>query len=208
MSGLRERQKAGRERRIVEAAAHLFRNASYDAVKIETIAECAEVSAGTIYNYYKNKGDLLVAIVSLEVHEVLNAGEAVIANPPREVEKAVDRLFAIYLEHSLVYLSKAMWRDAMAISTQQPDSPSGVLYAELDRRLASQVCALIRKLQELGSVRSEIDSIAVGQMLFNNMNMMFTVFVKTESMSLRKLRSAVARQSRPLLRAIATSSPR
>jgi AcrR family transcriptional regulator len=208
MSGLRERQKAGRERRIVEAAAHLFRNASYDAVKIETIAERAEVSAGTIYNYYKNKGDLLVAIVSLEVHEVLNAGEAVVADPPEDVEKAVGRLFAIYLEHSRVYLSKAMWRDAMAVSTQQPDSPSGRLYAELDTRLAEQVCALIRKLQERGAVRTEIDSIAVGQMLFNNMNMMFTIYVKSEAMSVRKLLSIIARQARPLLRAIVTSSPR
>jgi AcrR family transcriptional regulator len=205
MSGLRERQKAGREQRIVKAAAHLFRRASYGAVKIEAIAGRAEVSAGTIYNYYKNKGDLLVAIVSLEVHEVLNAGKAVVADPPCDVEKAVGKLFAIYLEHSRVYLSKAMWRDAMAISTQQPNSPSGRLYAELDTRLAEQVCALIRKLQELGAVKAEVDSIAVGQMLFNNMNNMFTVYVKTEAISVRKLLSVIARQSRPLLRAIVTS---
>ena len=56
-------------------------------------------------------------------------GDAGAADPPEDVEKAVGRLFAIYLEHSRVYLSKAMWRDAMAVSTQQPDSPSGRLYA-------------------------------------------------------------------------------
>ena len=202
MAGLRERQKESRDTRIVAAAARFFRDKGYDGVKMEMIATKADVSIGTIYNYYQNKGDLLVAIVAMEVNEVLNVGQKLVSRPPSEVEQAVDRLFAIYLEHSLVYLSKAMWRDAMAVSTQQPDSPSGLLYADLDRRLASQVCALIRKLQERGAVKPEIDSIAVGQMLFNNMNMMFTVFVKTETMSLSKLRREVSRQNRPLLDAI------
>ena len=155
MTGLRERQKQRRDRQIVEAAAGLFREAGYAEVKIETIAAAADVAIGTIYNYYQNKGDLLLAILAMEVNEVLNAGEAVVARPPSDVEQAVDRLFAIYLEHSLVYLSKAMWRHAMATSIEQPDSPFGRLYSDLDRRLADQVCALIRKLQSIGSVRSD-----------------------------------------------------
>jgi len=202
MAGLRERQKESRDTRIIAAAARFFRDKGYDGVKMEMIATKADVSIGTIYNYYQNKGDLLVAIVAMEVNEVLNVGQKLVSRPPAEVEQAVDRLFAIYLEHSLVYLSKEMWRHAMAISTQQPDSPSGRLYADLDRRLADQVCALIEKLQEAGSVQDRIDARAVGEMLFNNMNMMFTVFVKTETMSLSKLRREVSRQNRPLLDAI------
>jgi AcrR family transcriptional regulator len=205
MAGLRERQKESRDRRIVEAAAELFREFGYDGVKMEAIAAEAQVSIGTIYNYYQNKGDLLVAIVAMEVNEVLNVGEKLVARPPADVEQAVDRLFAIYLEHSLVYLSKEMWRHAMAISTQQPDSPSGRLYADLDRRLAVQVCALIGKLQKVGQVMGDIDVRAVGEMLFNNMNMMFTIFVKTESMTLPKLRREVSRQNKPLLGAIRRS---
>ena len=63
MSGLRERQKALRHDRILEAAARLFREHGYEDVKMEAIAAAAEVAIGTIYNYYQNKGDLLVAIV-------------------------------------------------------------------------------------------------------------------------------------------------
>ena len=110
MAGLRAKHKADRHQRIIEAAARLFRSQGYDTVKMEAITAAAEVSIGTIYNYYRNKGDLLVAIVSMEVHEVLAAGETVIADPPRNAEKAVARLVANYIEHSLVYLSKEMWR--------------------------------------------------------------------------------------------------
>ena len=88
MTGLRARQKADRHQRILQAAAELFRSSGYEGAKIEAIAALAEVSIGTIYNYYENKGDLLVAIVAMEVNEVLNAGRLVIENPPADVAKA------------------------------------------------------------------------------------------------------------------------
>jgi AcrR family transcriptional regulator len=203
MAGLRAKHKADRHQRIVEAAARLFRTQGYDAVKMEAIAAAAEVSIGTIYNYYKNKGDLLVAIVSMEVHEVLAAGERVIADPPHHAEKAVAKLIANYIEHALVYLSKEMWRQAMAITTQQPDSPSGVAYNELDEALARQTAKLIKKLQTLGLVQVGVDAQALGEMIFNNTNMMFTIFVKQEAMSVATLLARIRRQNRTLVQAIA-----
>jgi AcrR family transcriptional regulator len=203
MAGLRAKHKADRHQRIVEAAARLFRTQGYDAVKMEAIAVAAEVSIGTIYNYYKNKGDLLVAIVSMEVHEVLAAGERVIADPPRTAEKAVAKLIANYIEHALVYLSKEMWRQAMAITTQQPDSPSGVAYNELDEALARQTSKLIKKLQTLGLVQVGVDAQAIGEMIFNNTNMMFTIFVKQEDMTVATLLARIRRQNRTLVQAIA-----
>ncbi len=52
-------------------------------------------------------------------------------------------------------------------------------------------------------MRADIDTRAVGEMLFNNTNQMFTVFVKTEAMTLDALKRAIRRQNRPLLDAIA-----
>ncbi|MGL5010007.1 MAG: TetR/AcrR family transcriptional regulator, partial [Paracoccaceae bacterium] len=77
---LRARQKADRNARIIEAAAEMFRADGFDAVRMEDIAVRAEVSPGTVYNYFPTKGDLLVAIVSREVEEVLAAGEATVTN--------------------------------------------------------------------------------------------------------------------------------
>jgi AcrR family transcriptional regulator len=203
MSGLRARQKADRHRRIIEAAAELFREAGYEGAKIEAIAAQAEVSVGTIYNYYENKGDILGAIVSLEVNEVLNAGQGVVARPPANVGDALDTLIGIYIEHSLHYLSKEMWRQAMAISTQLPDSPFGQVYTGLDRALTEQIRALIARLQTLGLVRQDIDGAALGELIFNNMNMMFIEFVKRDAAKIPELRAAIRRQNRILVAAIA-----
>jgi AcrR family transcriptional regulator len=199
MSGLRQKQKADRHDRILEAAAGLFREFGYEAVKMEAIAAAAEVSIGTIYNYYQNKGDLLVAIVSLEVHEVLKAGEEVIARPPHSAERAVDSLIGGYVEHSLHYLSKEMWRQALAISTQQPASPFGETFMDLDVALARQTCSLIEKLQSLNLLDPQADARSLGEIIFNNTNMNFITFVKTEAMSIPELRATLRRQHRALM---------
>ena len=194
MTGLREKQKAHRHDRILDAATRLFREQGYETVKMDAIAAAAEVSIGTIYNYYRNKGDLLVAIVSLEVEEVLRAGEGVIADPPGSAERAVDALIGGYVEHSLHYLSKEMWRQAMAISTVQPTSPFGETYAALDVALARQTCQLLEKLQALGTLSREADAKSLGELIFNNTNMNFVAFVKCEEMALADLRRLLRRQ--------------
>lgn len=83
MTGLRERQKADRHRRILAAAMARFRRDGFHAARIEDLAMDAEVSIGTVYNYYGTKGDLLMAAVALEVEEVLAAGTRFfVTHPP------------------------------------------------------------------------------------------------------------------------------
>lgn len=187
MTGLRERQKADRTRRILEAASSLFRAQGYDPVRIEDIAAAAEVSTGTCYNYFSTKGDLLLAIVSMEVEEVVEAGNAVVVAPPADIVEALDRLIRLYYDHSLHYLSKEMWRKAMAFSIEAPGTPFSQHYTELDAMLAAQVCDLIAALQARGLVRPGVDPSVLGQIVFNNLNQMFIEFVKHEAMPLADL---------------------
>jgi len=64
LAGLREEDKTLREQRIVTAAEHLFLKNGYVDTRIEDIAAEAEVSVGTIYNYFQNKTDMLLRIVA------------------------------------------------------------------------------------------------------------------------------------------------
>lgn len=207
MTGLRARQKADRNRRILEAATTLFRQQGYDSARIEDIAEMAEVSVGTLYNYYQNKGDILVATVSMEVTEVLEAGEMIVANPPLNVNEALSALINQYYDHSLVYLSKEMWRTAMASSIQQPETPLSKRYTELDQRLCAQVVQLIETLQRRGVVIAGVDTRALGEVFFNNLNLMFIEFCKVEAMPLEELKARVAEQHRPIAALISSVKP-
>jgi len=195
MTGLRERQKADRTRRILEAAARLFRDHGYGAIRIEDIAQAAEVSVGTLYNYFTNKGDLLLAIVSMEVEEVVESGKSVVADPPADIAQALARLIGIYYDPSLFYLSKEMWRTAMAISIEAPETPFSARYTALDGLLTAQVCDLIRELQRRGYARPQVEPEAMGQVIFNNLNQMFIEYVKQDDMPVAALHAATARQN-------------
>jgi AcrR family transcriptional regulator len=60
----RERLKQEREERILDAAAAVFARKGYHEATIRDIAELADVADGTIYNYFENKFDLLIGIMS------------------------------------------------------------------------------------------------------------------------------------------------
>jgi hypothetical protein len=122
----------------------------------------------------------------------------VVDDPPQDVGTALDRLTHIYYDHSLEYLSKEMWRAAMALSIEAPDTPNGARYSELDRRLSAQVTDLIVALQNRGVVSRDLDAGPMGELLFNNLNQMFIDFVKDDAMTLDMLKAKVAAQTRPV----------
>ncbi len=200
MSGLRERQKVDRERRILTAAIQKFRDEGYKRARIEDLAEEAEVSVGTVYNYYGTKGDILIAVVAMEVEEVLAEGQAIVDGPPPDLCDALNALIFCYYDHSLHYLTKEMWRTAMALAIEAPGTPNGMRYAALDQALSAQVAALVARFQADGRVRADVDTRAIGQVLFNNLNQMFIEFVRNEAMTLDALRAAVAAQTAPIAR--------
>ncbi|MER8706981.1 hypothetical protein NKH49_15575 [Mesorhizobium sp. M1088] len=51
-------------------------------------------------------------------------------------------------------------------------------------------------------MRRDIDGPALGELIFNNMNMMFIEFVKREEARIAELRAAIRRQNRILVAAI------
>jgi AcrR family transcriptional regulator len=196
MAGLRERQKAGRRRDILAAAAKLFRRDGFADTSIEAIAAEAEVAAGTVYNYFESKGDLLIALVALDGEEVRAAGKAILVAPPKDPVQAVIKLLAFYVDHSLIHLSKELWRNAMANALSQPASPFGLGYAELDRKLADQVGDLVAALQARGQVDPVIDAKTAGDVLFEVVNSLFMTFVAREEMPVALLKKRLTRQVR------------
>lgn len=166
----------------------------------------ADVSVGTVYNYYQTKGDILIATVAMEVEEVLTTGAAIVANPPMGVDRALLTLIWGYYDHSLEYLSKEMWRTAMALAIDAPGTPNGLRYSALDQRLSAQVTDLLRALKARGEIRADVEIDVLGEVLFNNLNQMFQDFVRDDVMPLETLRARVARQTEPIARLIGTQA--
>jgi AcrR family transcriptional regulator len=60
----RERRVAARKVQILDAAARLFAEKGFHRTTTKDIAEAADVSEGTLYNYFENKEDMLLGIMS------------------------------------------------------------------------------------------------------------------------------------------------
>lgn len=72
----RKREKALRERTILDAAMALFVEKGFHQTSATEIADAAEVSVGTVYFYFKNKEALLIRLteeLSLELRKLVGA---------------------------------------------------------------------------------------------------------------------------------------
>ncbi|MEM7332112.1 MAG: TetR/AcrR family transcriptional regulator [Chloroflexota bacterium] len=66
----RERRIAARTQQILDAAAYVFSKVGYESATTKQIAEAADVSEGTLYNYFKSKQELLIEIAKAYADEV------------------------------------------------------------------------------------------------------------------------------------------
>ena len=66
----KDRDKLRNREAILDAAAHLFAERGFNETKLEDVAELAEFGKGTLYNYFKNKNDLLVSTLEYAIEKI------------------------------------------------------------------------------------------------------------------------------------------
>ncbi len=68
--GMRERKKAQRRQEIMRCAKSLFVRHGYASVLFDDIALAADVSVGTVYNYFPTKSELLFSLFEAEARDL------------------------------------------------------------------------------------------------------------------------------------------
>ncbi|MBD1545603.1 TetR/AcrR family transcriptional regulator [Roseibium aggregatum] len=203
MTNLRERQKESRRRKILQAAREQLVANGFEATTIETIAEEAEVSAVTVYNYYGTKTGLLLALVSESDSILLERMQELLKAPPDTIEETFSAFAEVIRRHALSFLTKAVWRQVIAASIIEGDSQFGRSYAQLDRELARQLTKILEKLRERGGVSANTDLDVLGDCLFQLQNARFLQFVSSNDMT----NEAVDRYLREDIEALLSAYP-
>lgn len=191
MSGLRERKKADRERRIIEAAAEQFRTVGYEEAKMETIARAAEVSVGTVYNYFQNKSDLLLTLVTMHDRFVEREIEELIGNPPTNLVDGVCGIFFAMTSHSLNHLGKENWRQLFGLSIVQRQTVLGNRFATFNDRLRTRVIRMLNVLQEQAVLCADCDTEKLGGILFRIETMHYIELASSDRMTFEEYQAAV-----------------
>jgi len=123
MAGLRDRQKARRREAIMAAAARLFEERGFEQAAMEEIAATAELSVATVYNYFRSKGDICLAIYRADRDLVQAATDRVIADPPADPVDAICRLMEADFDTELAFIDAGAWEAliAAAFAAQRGD---------------------------------------------------------------------------------------
>lgn len=89
--GRRERNKQQKLDRITSVAEKLFAERGVDEVTAQEIADQADIGAGTLFLYVKNKGELLLLVQNSSYAEALARGSAAAAS----ISDTLDAVMAI-----------------------------------------------------------------------------------------------------------------
>ncbi len=147
----RERKKRLNRRRILEAALRLFETQGVEATTIEAIAEAADVSRGTFYNYFHTKESLLGAIAAEELSDLEERSSN--AEDDSFVGRILDLMRALMTDSvAFLQVTRYILLDAMLHPTGA-GSPS----AHLDAILKP----LVLQAQAQGEIRPDLDPAAV-----------------------------------------------
>jgi len=199
VSGLRERQKADRKRRILAAAETQFREHGYEDTKIENIAAEAGVSVGTVYNYVENKSDLLMILVTEHIDFVMGEIDLLIKSPPTDLIDGVSGVLFAMTRHSLDHLGKENWRHLFGMSIAHRDTTMGRQFNEYNLMLLDCIVRMLKALQENGVLAADCDTERLGGILFRVETMHYIDLASSDESSYAEYKEAVLRDLRFIL---------
>lgn len=197
--GLREQHKKERTQRILDAATELFGRDGFDQVKAERIAEAAGVSVGTFYNYFPGKTEILMTLVAVENERLEDIGRSFQLDLNAPVADIFCAFVHQYFDPQNMQLNKHLWRKGFAISFANVTAPEARRLRESDRVLSEQVVELAKVLQSRGLLRGDVDCVVFGATLFNNANMLFLDFTRSENTTYQEVTRGIDAMTRALV---------
>lgn len=72
------------QKRVLDAAAKIFRDNGYAGTTMRMIADEADLKAGSIYYHYKSKDELISAVLDLGIHAVIDTVKAALEALPSD----------------------------------------------------------------------------------------------------------------------------
>jgi TetR/AcrR family transcriptional regulator, mexJK operon transcriptional repressor len=119
-------EAARRDVRLLDVAARLFMQHGYEGTSMDAVAEAAGVGKPTLYNRYKDKGELFEAVLTARINEWLLplsefAESQQIGAASGDLEEVLHRVSRAMLRHTLEPGAAALHRVIAAQKAQFPE---------------------------------------------------------------------------------------
>jgi AcrR family transcriptional regulator len=142
-----------RREQIAEAALKIVVEQGIGAVTVRRVAEAVGISAAALYRHYKNKADILAAVLEEhhEIHlDILRKAKAATKTPLESLRYqylAIMRLVERYQALPVIFLSDVLWFEEKRLRD---------LKLQHHQMMRENLVALITQGQEQGEIRTDI----------------------------------------------------
>ncbi len=201
--GLRERKKEKTRHQIIAASAACFAERGLEATTMEEVAAAADVSVGTLYNYFGSKSVLLLAVVAEDAKLMVSRGSAVLADPGDDPIVAVSRILDLYLD-LMFELGRDLMREVFRASFERsfPDLMPELIW--MDEQVLDQLAVLLRHFRDEELVASEVSGDEAAMLLFSIVAANLILYISVEDLSQVDVRTQVRRQVDVAFRGLGT----
>lgn len=162
----RVRDKDGKQRALLEAAAKVFSEAGYAAAATKEIARRADCSEAMLFHYFGDKRGIFEQVAARQIAQLVGeAEERVLAALPTHFEDFVKQLFLARLRIDNGNNDVPGW-DISSRALSDPDFSQRVLQPNHARRRAV-IAEGVRHYQAAGQIKTDVDADVVAEMLAN-----------------------------------------
>jgi AcrR family transcriptional regulator len=204
LTSRREQKKQQSFDAIVSAADRLFQAVGYHETTIETIAEDAGVSVGTVYNYFGTKHGILLAVVTRDTEQaLLDAGAAVdlFADDP------VDALMPLIMTYvdAMTALGRDVIKELFRAGFDPAESAMMTELMSLDERSIAQIAETLVLLAGHGLVSDEVDIASASILIYSVVAVAILMFVSMPSASAQDVEAVIRGQLTLVFQGIGTA---
>lgn len=182
----REREREARREAILDAAQDLVASDGYHGLRMDAVAEAAELSKGTLYLYFENKDALCAAVATRLIDKLIPSIQARIANTSTGLE-AIRQLLETYCEFTQDKPQHFRFALAWLSAGERMDDSTEsfkIYRGRVDHMLSLVVSAIVRG-QADGSIRKEIDPLPQALQVWTSFLGVILVGLNKEAMSQR-----------------------
>jgi AcrR family transcriptional regulator len=202
VSGLRERNKLDKLRRIKDAAAELFVRKGYDDTTTREIAVRAGVGLGTIFVYAATKRDLLFLIVNDDLQRVVEKAAATV-RPDRPM---LDNLLRAFQPHYRYFAEEpALSRLALREMSFYAGGPEAKKFLKTRERLVALIAEIVRGALDRKAISSTEGPNLIAQVIFSIYQVEVRHWLSSDELNLARGLNALRRQLKLLMHGL---SPR
>ena len=185
-TGLRARQKVARHEVILSSARSLFNTLGFASTTMAAIADATGVSTPTVFNYFKSKDELLLALV-LQVHQQTQIKVRKFQSTQgASIAESVSEFLGLYSKMSLDEIDRQTWRHVESTCIRMPNSGFVKQYDVLSAEMLDDFVRYLEPLAADTALAGNGGLETLAAIMFNHWSRLFIDLVRDDSMSLER----------------------